>query len=77
MRLCDANFGVGEQAELSGLLADAREGRLDTTHRPRLDALMAEYRRGLVLKARAWTEAVTRGIRKAPTDGETDADDAA
>ena len=43
----------------------------------RLDDLMADYRRGLVLKARAWKEAVTRGLRTPPTDTEADADHAA
>jgi hypothetical protein len=29
---------------------------------------MADYRRGLVLKARAWKEAVARGLRPPPAD---------
>jgi hypothetical protein len=77
LRLCDATFEAGEQAELSDRLADARDGTLDTEGRARLDDLMAEYRRGLVLKARAWKEAVTRGLRTPPTDTEADADHAA
>src|SRR5271170_3569058 len=33
LRLCDATLEAGEQAELSGLLAEAREGTLDTSGR--------------------------------------------
>jgi hypothetical protein len=36
----------------------------------RLDDLMALYRRGLVLKARAWEETVTRGLRIPPKDAD-------
>ncbi len=68
LSLCDATFEAGEQAELSGLLADAREDTLNTARRARLDDLMAGYRRGLVLKSRAWREAVARGLRTPPTD---------
>jgi hypothetical protein len=53
---------------LSDLLAEAREDTLNTARRARLDDLMAGYRRGLVLKSRAWREAVTRGLRIPPTD---------
>ena len=77
LKLCDATLGAGEQAELSGLLADAREGTLDTAGRARLDDLMADYQRGLVLKSRAWKEAVARGLRTSPTDTEDDAENAA
>jgi hypothetical protein len=72
LRLCDATQEPDDQQELSGLLADSREGRLDAAGRVRLDELMALYRRGLVLKARAWEEAVTRGLRTPPTDADTD-----
>ncbi len=64
--LCDATIEASAQEELSGLLADAREGVLDAAGRARLDGLMADYRRGLVLKARAWNEAVARGHRAPP-----------
>jgi predicted transcriptional regulator len=77
LRLCDATFEASEQDELSGLLADAREGVLDAAGRARLDGLMAEYRRALVLKARAWNEAVTRGLLAPPADTDADADHAA
>jgi predicted transcriptional regulator len=77
LRLCDATLEAGDQAELSDRLADAREGNLDDAGRVRLDELMAEYRRGLVLKARAWKEAVSRGLRTPPTDTEAADDHAA
>jgi hypothetical protein len=63
---CDAQLDTDRQAELSALLADRREGRADAAARDRLDELLAEYRRGLVLKARAWKEAVARGLRPPP-----------
>ena len=68
LRLCDAALEADEQEELSGLLADTREGTVDAVGRARLEDLMARYRRGLVLKARAWKEAVARGLRNPPTD---------
>jgi hypothetical protein len=79
LELCDATLEAGQQEELSGWLDDAREGRLDAAGRTRLDELMARYRRGLVLKARAWKEAVARGLRTPLTDAdaETDANPAA
>jgi hypothetical protein len=38
---------------------------------------MAIYRRGLVQKARAWREAVSRGLRASVMDDEANADHAA
>ena len=76
LRLCDSTMEAEDQQELSDRLADAREGRLDEAGRTRLDELMAHYRRGLVLKARAWEEAVARGLRRPPTDDEADTDHA-
>ncbi len=72
LEFCDATLEAGEQAELSSLLADARESTLDTAGRARLDDLMADYRRGLVLKARAWKEAVSRGLRTLPPEADAD-----
>jgi hypothetical protein len=74
LQLCDAMLEPEDQDELTILLADSREGRLDAMGRARLDELMTVYRRGLVLKARAWGEAVTRGLRTSPTDAESDHD---
>src|SRR5437762_2370355 len=62
LALCDAKLGPADQAELSSLLEDARERDVPADRRARLDELMAAYRRGLVLKARALREAVVRGL---------------
>jgi len=74
---CDSALAAALQEELSDLLADAREDKLDATERDRLDQLMVLYRRGLVQKARAWREAVVRGLRTSLTDADTNADQAA
>jgi hypothetical protein len=63
IRLCDATLGAVDQEELSRLLSGHREGLLSAEETGRLDALMAAYRQGLVLKARALKEAVARGLR--------------
>jgi hypothetical protein len=63
LALCDANLDAASQEELSTLLADLREGQLEDSRQARLDELMGGYRRGLVLKARALKEAVTRRLR--------------
>jgi hypothetical protein len=76
LRFCEARLETGEQEALSSLLADAREGTLDAQGRVRLDDLMARYRRGLVLKACAWKEAVARGLRTPPTDRDAELQDA-
>lgn len=67
LTLCDATLDDVRQTELSERLADHREGRLDVAGRARLDELMADYRRGLVRKAKAWREAVARGLRPPPS----------
>jgi hypothetical protein len=64
---CDSVLVADLQEELSGLLADAREDKLEVGADARLDQLMALYRRGMVQKARAWREAVTRGLRTSLT----------
>jgi predicted transcriptional regulator len=63
LALCDAEFGPGLQDELSELLSSGREGALDSEATRRLNDLMNDYRRGLINKARAWKEAVARGLR--------------
>jgi hypothetical protein len=70
LRLCDATLEPEDQEELGGLPADSRETRLDAAGQARLDELMARYRRRLVLKARAWEEAVKRGLRTPPNDAD-------
>lgn len=54
---------INLQSELSELLALNREEELAPHQRIRLDELMQFYRQGLVRKAQAVKEAVTRGIR--------------
>jgi hypothetical protein len=63
LRLCDLTLDDARQEELSGLLAMVRQDGLTTPDRKRLDELMATYRRGLVLKARALKEATARGLK--------------
>jgi hypothetical protein len=63
LALCDAALSSAIQQELSDLLARSRESRLDVRDRRRLDELMASYRQGLVLKAKAWQQAVARGLK--------------
>jgi hypothetical protein len=62
LSLCDGQLADAQQAELSDLLARNREEVLSDPERSRLDELMAIYRQGLVLKARALREAVSRGL---------------
>ena len=56
-----------DQNELGHRLARNREGQLYNTDRPKLEALMQMYRRGLVRKAQAWKVAVAHGLRTALT----------
>ena len=74
---CDLALAADLQEELSGLLSDAREDTLDAAGRARLDELMSIYRHGMVEKARAWREAVARGLRKSLTGADANADHAA
>ncbi len=64
LALCDLQLSEAEQADLSALLADNREGQLDAAGRARLDRLMYEYDRRLLRKAQALREAVERGLRE-------------
>lgn len=61
-RAASAMMPLGFQRELSDLLADQRESRLTPDGRARLDELMAEYRSGLLAKAKAIAEAARRGM---------------
>jgi hypothetical protein len=61
--LCDGMLSAADQEDLAALLTSHREGSLSGEDTARLDELMASYRRGLVLKARALKEAVARGLR--------------
>jgi hypothetical protein len=68
LALCDATLVPEQQEEMSELLERAREGELEADDRGRLDRLMVLYRQGLKLKARAWREAVARGLRSPLAD---------
>ncbi len=61
-RAAAAMMPAERQAELHALLADQRENRLTSDGHTRLDELMAEYRSGLLAKAKAVNEAVRRGL---------------
>jgi hypothetical protein len=63
LALCDASLSAADQDALTALLTGHREGALSGEETARLDELMADYRRGLVVKARALKEAVVRGLR--------------
>ena len=63
LQYCDLTMAAGEQTELSELLDKQREHSLDASERQRLDQLLENYRRGLLLKAKALNEAVARGLR--------------
>ena len=63
LALRDLQMPDAQQRELSDLLARQREGQLADTERPRLDALLDAYRRGMVRKARALKVAVERGLQ--------------
>jgi hypothetical protein len=68
LRLCELQLPPTSQAVLSDLLAKQREGDLPEDDARRLDELMAEYRQGMLLKARAWREAVHRGLKEPLSD---------
>jgi hypothetical protein len=63
LELCDLQMTPEQQDELSDLLTDNREGRLQGDQYVRLEMLMQLYRRGLVRKAEALKVAVQRGLR--------------
>ena len=68
LALCDATLSAVDQDTLTALLTGHREGSLSGEEAARLDELMARYRQGLVLKARALKEAVARGLRPPMAD---------
>jgi hypothetical protein len=63
LALCDDQMPDAEQEQLSDLLARQREGHLQSGDNERLQGLLQGYRKGLILKARAWRTAVARGLR--------------
>lgn len=60
LELARGRLADDDQAALTDLLG--RQADLTGPERERLDGLLAVYRRGLVLKARAVKEAVARGL---------------
>jgi hypothetical protein len=68
LAICNASLPAAAQDELSNLLARNRESLLDAGARRRLDELMASYRQGLLLKAKAWRQAVARGLKPPLSD---------
>lgn len=66
LALCDMEMEPEQQVELSQLLAQNREGAMSQQEREHLNDLMQLYRRGLIRKAEAWQEAVSRGLRPSP-----------
>jgi hypothetical protein len=60
LELARAKMSDPDQAAMSELLG--RQTELNRDEQDRLDGLLATYRRGLVLKARAVKEAVSRGL---------------
>lgn len=68
LAICDALLPPPAQDELSDLLARHRDSSLDDGERRRLDELMVSYRQGLLLKAKAWREAVARGLKPPLSD---------
>lgn len=63
LALADAQLDASQQAELSDLLADQREGCGSPEDRQRLEVLIQAYRHMLVRKAQALHIAVDRGLR--------------
>ncbi len=63
LALCDLYLDAPTQDELSQLLDANREGQVTADDQTHLDALMQQYRRGLVRKAQAWQVAVKRGLK--------------
>ncbi|NJL81960.1 MAG: hypothetical protein HC890_01380 [Chloroflexaceae bacterium] len=63
LALCDRQMEANDQAQLSELLAQQREGDLSSDEQQKLDSLMEIYRQGLIEKARATQIAVERKLR--------------
>jgi len=63
----DSMMDPADDRLLSELLARQREGRLTETERTELTALMQIYQVGQLRKARAFSEAVRRGLWERPT----------
>ena len=62
LALTKLQLSTGQQAELSELLENNREARMNAQQQARLEELMVAYRRGLVRKAQAVKVAAERGL---------------
>ena len=62
MALVNLQLSPHDQNAFSQLLAQNREGALSASQKTELDQLMKRYRRGMVRKAQALNEAVSRGL---------------
>jgi hypothetical protein len=80
------HFANADRHSLSSLpISDVMSIAIDRAHvcklagsgRGRLDDLIATFRHGLVQKARAWKEAVARGLRASVNDSAAAGDHAA
>ena len=63
LALCDQQMQANDQAQLSCLLAQQREGDLNSDDQQKLASLMKIYRQGLIQKAKATKIAVERKLR--------------
>ena len=66
LALTKLQLSTGQQAELSELLENNREARMNAQQQARLEELMVAYRRGLVRKAQAVKVAAERGFMPMP-----------
>ncbi|MGH9945503.1 MAG: hypothetical protein ACRD9R_24375 [Pyrinomonadaceae bacterium] len=64
LALAEIRLSAEQEATLSDLLQQNREGALDAEGRRRLDELMRLYEYGLLRKAQALRVAVHRGLRE-------------
>lgn len=64
LALTELQLSPEQQATLSELLAQNREGALNAEGRRRLDEMMRTYEHGLLRKAQALQVAVQRGLRE-------------
>lgn len=63
LQLCELELADRDDKQLSHLLGKQREGELSASERTQLTALMRRYEDGLLLKAEALHEAVSRGLK--------------
>jgi predicted solute-binding protein len=63
LALSESKMSLDLHEELSELLALQRESEIDDAGRERLDEIMEEYDRNLLLKSEALRVAVERGLR--------------